>query len=230
MAKKYSVEVENDRLISVEVDGTRYADPDEIPDERDRQKIRDLLAGMQAAGDPDDLLDKAFEQRFAADLRELEKPSTVFPRLIIAIFLGIGALLLIISFLSTVSTVQTLSREVSVPGEVIALARSTSRDSETGGVTVYFHPVVEYVPAGKTALRVQMDEGSTTPDYAPGDAVTVLYDSVQPNAARIKSFSSGPLMWLLPGITFLVGAVFAGVGAAIFKLWPPHRQKSILHG
>ena len=40
VAKKYSVQMEDDKIVSVEVDGVTYTNPDEIPDEQDREKIQ----------------------------------------------------------------------------------------------------------------------------------------------------------------------------------------------
>jgi hypothetical protein len=55
-----------------------------------------------------------------------------------------------------------------------------------------------------------MSEGSNIPSYEKGDKVTVLYEPEHPLDARIKSASSTVLMWILPGITGILGLAFAG--------------------
>lgn len=65
MAKKYSVNMENDEIISVEVDGIRYENPDEIPDRKDRERVLELiskLAEEDFTGDPDIELEEEFRE------------------------------------------------------------------------------------------------------------------------------------------------------------------------
>jgi hypothetical protein len=219
MTKKYSIQTENDKVVSVEVDGVSYTDPEDIPDKFDRKKIKTLIARTT---NPD--FDDTFDEEFAEDVREMKKQSAMFPRLIISIFLGIGVLLLIITGFSTASAIKTISREESAPGQVVDLVPRNVRDSSTGDVTQITYPVVEYTPLGQARLKVQMSEGSSTPDNVVGDQVVVLYDPQRPTHARIKSTASDFLLWLLPGITFFVGAVFVAVAVVIYKVWPPNKS------
>lgn len=46
--------------------------------------------------------------------------------------------------------------------------------------------------------------------YEVGDEVVVLYEPERPLDARIKSGSSMALMWILPGITGILGIAFLG--------------------
>ena len=64
MAKKYSVNMEDGAVVSVEVDGVSYASPDEIPDPYDRDQVERLVDKM-SGGD----LDK----EFAADLETISR-------------------------------------------------------------------------------------------------------------------------------------------------------------
>jgi hypothetical protein len=216
MAKKYSVQMENDEMVSVAVDGVSYTDPEDIPDKLDRKKIKALVARTTGAES-----DVTLDQEFAKDVSDMEKQSAVFPKLLVAIFLGVAAITLTIAAFSTYSAVQTISREKSVPGQVVKQVVRSSRDSSTGYLTDFTYPIVKFAPPDQPVRTVQMSEGSSPPDYALGDQVTVLYDPQHPNNARIKSFSSNLLLWLLPGITFLVGAVFGTIAVVILKVWPP---------
>ncbi len=220
MEKKYSVEMENGEVISIEVDGIAYADPDEIFDEQDRAKIKKLIAHTA-----DESSERDLEKEFAEELREMQNGPRVFRRLFMAIFLGVAFISLAGAVFSTIATIKTLAREVSAPGKVVNMVTRTSTNSETENVTRYFYPVIEFVPgAGQRSQQVEIPEGSTSPGYAVGDEVTVLYDPQQPRNARIKSWASNLLLWLLPIISFLVGISFAAVVAFMFRIWPFNRK------
>jgi hypothetical protein len=222
MAKNYSVQMENDEVISVEVDGQTYIRPEDIPDLLDREEIRALISKMTRPDSKEGL-----NQDFKEELLELNQKPGIIPRVFLAILLGVAAIMFIIAVTSTVQTVQTLSREESVNGTVVDQVFRPSRDSETGIVTNYIYPVVEFAPAGKTLLKVQMSEGSSSPDYAIGDQVTILYDPRQPRDSRIKSSSSNLLLWILPAITFLVGTAFLAVALIFIKFWPPWKRRTV---
>ena len=217
MAKKYSFQMEDDRVISVEVDGVSYPSPEDIPNPQDRQKLRTMIARAAEAGSEEET-DEAFERQFQSDLRELEKQSATLPRLLGGIFLAIAVIALAVCAYSAYGAWQTARREVSAPGRVVDLVERSSRDSKTGAVTVFSYPVVEFTASNGQAQKVQTSEGSYPPAYSAGDAVTVLYDPQQPREARIKSFSSDLMLWLLPIITGVVGTAFGGVALAVLKM------------
>jgi hypothetical protein len=212
MTKKYSIQMEDDRVVSVEVDGTQYDDPTQIPDEQDREKILELIAKSS-----DEDFDKAFDKEFEGEFRELERQTAEMPKVIISIFLGIGLLLSIIATISTISTIRKLSRETSAPGQVVDMVVRQSRDSETQTINEYYYPVVEFDLPDGTHKQVQLSEGSWPPEYEIGQAVTILYDPEHPLDARIKSSSSTLLMWIFPGITGIVGIVFLGVTLLVWR-------------
>jgi hypothetical protein len=81
----------------------------------------------------------------------------------------------------------------------------------------FYYPVVEFNLPDETLKTVQLSEGSWPAAYEKGDPVTILYDPQQPNNARIQSASSNFLVWILPGITGLVGAAF--LAAALVARW-----------
>ena len=49
---------------------------------------------------------------------------------------------------------------------------------------------------------------TSSPAYEVGDEVTILYEPEHPMDARIKSFGSSALMWILPSITGVLGIGF----------------------
>jgi hypothetical protein len=130
--------------------------------------------------------------------------------------------MLVIAAISSYTNLKNLSREQSAPGHVVDLVvrQSQVNSSESGTPAVYqdfYYPVVEFELPDGTRKTVQLAEGSWPPSYEKGEAVTVLYDPQRPLNARIQSASSTVLMWILPGITGILGLVF--LGAAFFVRW-----------
>lgn len=68
--------------------------------------------------------------------------------------------------------------------------------------------------------REQSAPGKVVEVYEAGEEVTVLYDPQHPLDARIKSFGSSALMWVLPGISGMLGAAFLGGVMAVQKFMP----------
>jgi len=108
MTKKYSVNVENDEVVSVEVDGVTYEHPDQIPDPEDRAKILELMS-KTTEEDFDTEFDKEFEN-FDEEFKELEKQSAKFPILIVAIFLLVAVITLAIAVISGVNTARAVAK------------------------------------------------------------------------------------------------------------------------
>lgn len=212
MAKKYSLNIENDEVVSVEVDGVQYDSPDQIPDPEDRAKILRLMSTST-----DDEFDQDFDQEFEAEFRELERQSAQFPKIIVSIFLLIAVIMLTIAAIATVSTVKRLAREQSTPGRVVDVVVRPSWDNERRISTDYYYPVVEFYLPGEVRQTVQLSEGSSPPSYQTGESITVLYDPDHPLDARIQSASSTILMWILPGITGVMGLAFLAAG--LFAWW-----------
>lgn len=206
MAKKYSINVENDEVVSVEVDGIQYDSPDNIPNETDREKVLDLVS--KTTGDS---FGEDFDKEYEEDFRELERQSAGASKIIVSIFLAVGALLLVIALFSTVNTVRALAREVSAPGQVVEMTIRQSYDSETRITKEYYYPVVEFNLPDGTSKQVQLSEGSWPPEYEVGQPVTILYDPAKPLDARIQSPSSTLLKWILPGILGILGISFLAI-------------------
>jgi Ca2+/Na+ antiporter len=225
MAKKYSVNWENEEVVSVEVDGVLYEDPDHIPDPEDRARILQLMDNSPEE-DIDPEFDKAFEN-FDDEFRELESQSAKFPIVIVAVFLIVAGITLTIAIISGISTGRAMAREQSAPGQVVDLTLRTSQGGRNSQGTYqapqdYYYPVVEFSLPDGTPKTVQLSEGSWPPAYEKGEQVTILYDPEKPLNARIQSTSSSILMWLLPGITGVVGVSF--LIAAVFVVWFFHKK------
>lgn len=220
MARKYSVNFEEGELVSVEVDGVVYDDPDQIPDPDDREQILELISKTQ-----DEEFDRAFED-FDQEFKELESQQAKFPFLIVGIFGLVALITLTIAVISGISTSRSIAREQSAPGKVVDLILRTSpggRDSQ-GTYTPpqdYYYPIVEFTLPDGTLKTVQLNEGSWPPAYEKGEAVTVLYDPDKPIHARIQSTSSNILLWLLPGITGVVGLGFLIAAAGVAWFFKP---------
>jgi hypothetical protein len=212
---KYSVNIEDDEVVSIEVDGELYSSPDEIPDPKDREKVEAIIAKMQG-----DDFDADFDRDFHQQFEELQRDSSKTSTIIISIFLGVAGIMLLIAVWSAINTVRSLARELETPGMVIDLIERRSVDSETGEVNWYSYPVVEFMSANGLN-RVELNEGSYPPSYRSGEEVTILYDPDRPERARIKSLASSILQWILPGITGTVGLVFLVVTLFAFRVTRP---------
>ena len=220
MAKKYSVNVENDEVVSVEVDGVTYEHPDQIPDPGDREKIIELIS-KTTGGEFDAEFDKEFE-KFDEEFKELEKQSAKFPILIVGIFLFVAVITLSIAVISGISAARAVAKEQSASGRVVDLTLRTSRGGYDSQGTYqapqdYYYPVVEFTLPDGSSKSVQLSEGSWPPAYEIGEEVTILYDPEKPINARIQSTSSTILQWLVPGITGTLGIAF--LGAAVLVGW-----------
>jgi hypothetical protein len=72
-----------------------------------------------------------------------------------------------------------------------------------------------------------MTEGSSAPSHEVGDEVTILYDPEHPLDARIKSFGSNALMWILPGITGILGLAFLGAVLVVRHFMMPSESNEL---
>ena len=217
--KKYSINWENDEPVSFEVDGVLYESLDQVPDEADREK---LSAMMDAS--PDQQFEKEFKEfdkEFEKDWEANRKTSASAEKIVLGVFTGVAVLMLLIAFVSSAGAILRMNREESAPGRVVEIIERREYVNEQDRVVEeYFYPVVEYVSNDGRFHSVQMTEGSSAPSHEVGDDVTVLYNPERPLQARIKSFGSAALMWILPGITGILGLGFLGAVTAVRKLMP----------
>jgi hypothetical protein len=114
-----------------------------------------------------------------------------------------------------------MNQEASASGKVVEIIQRREYVNEQDRVVQdYYYPVVEFASADGRRHSVQMTEGSSSPSQEVGDEVTVLYNPSHPLDARIKSFGSYALMWILPGITGILGLAFWGAVLAVRKFMP----------
>ena len=220
MPKKYSINWENDEPVSFEVDAASYASLDDVPDESDRSRLE---AMMNAS------LDEEFEKEFKDFDWEFEKEFSTHKEsaakaenLLLRIFTGVAVLMLLIAFASSASAILKMNKEESAPGRVVDMMhRREYVNQQDRVVQDYYFPVVEFVSSDGKKHSVQLTEGSSSPSYEVGDDVTVLYDPEHPLDARIKSFGSSALMWILPGITGILGLAFLGAVFVVRTLTTP---------
>lgn len=202
MAKKtYSINWEDDEPVSFEVDGVQYESLEDVPNESDRLKLE---AMMNAAEDVE------FDVEIEKIDHEIQEPQGVaIEKIILPIFTGVAILMLLIAGISSVNNIRKINREESAPGRVTDVKMERSYVNEEDRVVEeFYYPVVEFTASDGRRRNIQMSEGSSPPSYEVGEEVTVLYEPDHPIDARIQSLSSTILMWILPGITGIIGIGF----------------------
>lgn len=207
--RKYSINWENEEPVSFEVDGVLYESLDQVPDEADREKLTAMMDGS---------LDRQFEKEFEKDFEANKKSAANAEKIILGIFSGVAALMLLIAGISTFSAISKINKEASAPGRVVDMVMRREYVNEQDRVVrEYYYPVVEFTSADGRSHSAHINEGSQLPSYEVGDEVTVRYDPGHPLEARIQSPGSDALPWILPGITGLLGLCFLGAVLAVRK-------------
>ena len=186
MEKKYSIQWQDDEVVSLEVDGVKYESLDEVPDETDREKLLGLMAGT------DDF-----------EIEAPSGPSINLGLVVLTVFIGVAALMCVISVLTGVSTWRKMSREVEATGRVVEMV--TRRDEQGNE---FYYPVVAYALADGSRRTAQTAEGSWPAAYAVGDEVTVLYDPEKPLEARVKSTSGTASQWIWTLVSGILAVAF----------------------
>lgn len=219
--KKYSINWEDDLPVSFEVNGVKYESIEDVPNEGDRRKLEAMLNSSFDA----DFNDAEFEQ-LRKDTERIRK----FPieKVILWIFSGVAAIMLFVAGISTLGAVSKINKEVSATGNVIDMIERREYVNEQDRVVrEYYYPVIEYISNDGKSHTVQLTEGSQTPSYEIGDEVTVLYDPEHPLDARIDSFGSSALMWVLPGITGVLGSAFLMAVLVVWKVMMPEQDGAL---
>jgi len=212
--KKYSVNWENGEPASFEVDGVTYNSLDEVPNEKDRNK----LTAMVQASTEDDFEDVKFDEKEFEELRKAAE-SPAMERWVLGAFSAIAAIALLVTAISTFHNIQKINNEESVPGRVVdVVVRRELVNEQNNIVRDFYYPVIEFVPSDGHKRTVQVSEGSDSAYYEKGDEVMVAYDPDHPLDARIQSASSSALMWILPSITGSLGIAFAGAVLVVKKV------------
>ena len=205
MAKKYSINWQNDEPVSFEVDGVIYKSLDDVPNWKDKDK----LSAMVEAASEDDSEEVKFDEKEFEDLRKAAEDPTM-ERWVLGGFTAIAVVMLLITAIATFFNIQKIAKEESAPGRVVdVVVQREVVDQKNNIVRNYYYPVVEFTALDGHKRTAQLSEGSDSPYYEKGNEITVRYDPAHPLDARIKSASSNALMWILPGITGILGIAFA---------------------
>jgi hypothetical protein len=197
--KKYSINWEDDFPSSYEVDGIQYETLEDVPDESDRRKLKAMA-------------DASFMADMDAEIEAQKQRGIPAEKIIFWVFSGVAAILLTIALFSSFGVIAKISKEESAEGRVVDMVVKAQYMTDEEGRQLppenFYYPVVEYRSADGRGHSVQLIEGSSPASYEVGEDVTVLYDPEHPLDARIKSFSSSLLLWILPGITGILGISF----------------------
>jgi hypothetical protein len=221
--KKYSINWEDDEAVSFEVNGIQYESLEDIPDEDDRLKLEAMMNSAE---------DAEFDADFEKIQKELE-PINNFPmeKVVLGIFTGVAVLMLLIAGIASFNNISKINREASAPGRVVDMTKQLEYDDQYRDRVIgeAYYPVVEFTANDGKRRQVQLNEGSFPAAYEVGDEVTILYEPSHPLDARIKSFGSSAGMWILPGITGILGISFLVAVLAVRKVMLPNDdQKSDL--
>lgn len=125
------------------------------------------------------------------------------------LFTLIGLAMLIGAFFAFTSTRDFLDTAVETQGTVIELIRERSSDSTT------YRPVVEFKTKQGQVIEFASSSSSNPPSYSSGEAVTVLYQPLFPEQAKIKGFFS---LWGAVMILSIMGSVFFFIGFTVIRL------------
>jgi hypothetical protein len=220
--KKYSINWEDDLPVSFEVNGVTYETIEDVPDPTDRRKLEAMMDSTFDAEFDADFNDPEFA-KMSKEVEQIKGPAV--EKIILSVFTGIAVVMFLIAGIASYSNVTKISREESVPGTVVDMVQRREYVNEQDRVTQdYFYPVIEYNSKDGKRHHLQLSEGSSLPEYEAGDEITVLYNPERPLDARIKSVGSSALMWILPGITGILGIAFLGAVLAVRKLMPPAEE------
>ncbi len=190
MAKKYSVNWEDDVPVSFEVDGVKYDSLEDVPNPKDRRKLEAMLdtSEFDEAAEKFDKEFEEFDKNFDKEFKEMKTDSKKMESIILWIFAGVAVLMLLIAGISSFFNVQKMSKEQSADGVVVDVVKRREYVNEQDRVyNDYYFPVVQFTASDGKTRQVQMSEGSSSQEYEAGNKVTVLYDPERPLDARIKS-------------------------------------------
>jgi hypothetical protein len=107
-------------------------------------------------------------------------------------------------------TMAFVKRAVSAPGQITAVEVETDSDG------TMHHPVFTFTDSAGVPHTQRSSVSSSSPDFAVGEHVTVLYDPSAPKNSKIKSFQT---VWLGPVIATGFGLFSAGFASLWLFLW-----------
>jgi hypothetical protein len=156
-------------------------------------------------------VDESFDQEwerldaeFDAQAAEMARSGRTMTRVLLFLFAGIAALMLVIALLTGISTARRLSTERSALAQVIDMTERKSAEE-----SIYYYPVVAFDLPGGQRQRVQLAEGSWPPAHRVGDLVTVRYQPANPLDARIDTGGGTAALWTWTIVTGALAVAFA---------------------
>jgi hypothetical protein len=132
-------------------------------------------------------------------------------KLFVAVFGGIGVILLAIAGIIYVRERAFLSRAQTAMGTVVDLDLSSDSDGASS-----FCPVIEFTTEAGEPVRYYGNVCSNPPDYNVGEQVEVLYDPQDITHVQINSFWSqytGVLVLSCIGLPFLLFTIWGVIPA-----------------
>ncbi len=124
-----------------------------------------------------------------------------------AIFLMIGCPFLMVAGGFYYFVEYRTSDWVPATGVVTGLSQTQSTDSE-GFTTTMYCPSVEFATSAGETIEVDVNDCSSPPAYATGDALELKYNPADPREVQLKGGT-------LQTLTVVFGIVFGGLGALL---------------
>jgi len=132
-----------------------------------------------------------------------------------AIFTAVGAVFAVHGFRGLRKTRRFVAASTTATGTVTdSVGRWYSDPGDDPGVSKLSHPVVKFVTGDGRTVEFESEVGS---NLAPkvGQDVTVLYDPLNPEEARISSFM---MLWGIPSVFAILGGFLLAPGVLMLSV------------
>jgi hypothetical protein len=208
---------------------------EQVEEYKRRQREAEAEAKQAAAEDDDsdleepeesdeaDEADEAFEREWAKNMdpvaaaAEARKSGASVVKIVSAVFLVVGLILLLVAAGTFVHIRRSVAAETSVDGVVVrnVVRPHTTRDSNSSRSTTtdYYHAVVEFPLADGTKKTVEMAEGNWPKAWEEGERVRVRYDPDKPLNARLGGGTA--MDFFVSLLTGFLGFVFTAVAIGV---------------
>ncbi len=200
---------------------------EQVEEYKRRQKEAEEKAARPAdgSGADDDDSDEHDEEDDGEDWTPLDEKAVAahraegfkVVRIVSAVFLFVGVILLLTSAAIYWFTRQSVAAEVATEGVVVGNVVRTHTSRPAGSsrdvTSDYYHAVVEFSLEDGTRKKVEMSAGNWPKAYEEGEKVPIRYDPKKPLNARIGGGSAMDFFGAL--ITGFLGAVFTAVAIGV---------------
>jgi len=125
---------------------------------------------------------------------------------------GIGLAVFVSGLMWGAKRYNLLKSGLRTQGKVVAIEKSLPVDETKSGAQSSYYPIVEFQDRNGEMVRFKGSTGSSSPAYATGDMVPLVYNSLNSSEAQLTHFSQfwlGPLLIILAGL----GILFLSYGA-----------------